>query len=67
VGNIKYFAKHKKLKVSAGFETKESRDKYIRTSISNGHPWIACEAKDICISCHQNFDENYFKKMRAIY
>lgn len=57
MNKINYYARHEQLSVAAGFETEEQRDQYIKLSISNRHPWIACtmEEAHICECYHNHY------------
>ena len=54
---INFFARHCDLSVSAGFETEESRNSYVRLSQSNGHPWCVCsEEEAVSCDCYSSHD-----------
>jgi hypothetical protein len=60
LNRIKYFACHNNMGVAAGFETVESRDEYIKLSISNGHLWRICTEEEArsCPCYHNRFLED---------
>ena len=57
---ICYYARHASLPVAAGFETEQSRDRYIDRSNSIGrHPWRVCNEEEAreCDVYHNHYEE----------